>query len=183
MCALQRDSRPVPGTQAEIYRRAVSALTTPRIGTRNGARPPASSEAVRRRMQSTPQRDTPAELRVRRALHSMGLRYSVDAKPLSNSPRRADIVFRRAKIAVLVDGCFWHGCPLHVSWPRANARFWRQKIGANRARDAKTDRELKKHGWLAIRVWEHQDPSRAARLISRRVQARLKFPRVESKSR
>src|SRR5688572_24838136 len=112
--------------------------STAGTGTRHEARPTASSDVVRRRMQSTPQRDTPAELRVRRLLHASGLRYSVDAKPLPNSPRRADIVFRRAKVAVFVDGCFWHGCPLHASWPKANASFWRDKIIANRRRDKDT---------------------------------------------
>jgi DNA mismatch endonuclease, patch repair protein len=140
-------------------------------------RPPASSEAARKRMKSTPRRDTPAELAVRRALHAMGLRYSTDSKPLAHSPRRADIVFRRAKVAVFVDGCFWHGCPVHGSSPRANAAFWRNKIRANRKRDADTDRQLQRSDWLTIRVWEHEDPTRAALRIARRVRARLRVDR------
>jgi len=135
--------------------------------------PPASSEAVRMRMRSTPQRDTPAELRVRKLLHAMGLRYSIDAKPLEDSPRRADIVFRRARIAVFVDGCFWHGCPKHGTWPKANAKFWREKILANKDRDADTTRRLRERGWLVIRVWEHDDPSIAAMRIARQVRSRL----------
>lgn len=135
--------------------------------------PKASSAAVRRRMQSTPQRDTPAELRIRKLLHAMGLRYSVDAKPLDDSPRRADVVFRRAKVTVFVDGCFWHGCPEHGTWPRANEQFWRAKILANIERDADTNQRLRDHGWLVIRVWEHEDPDPAAKRIARRVRSRL----------
>jgi DNA mismatch endonuclease, patch repair protein len=124
-------------------------------------------------MRSTPQRDTPAELRIRKLLHAMGLRYSIDAKPLKNSPRRADVVFRRARVAVFVDGCFWHGCPDHGTWPRANEHFWRTKILANKERDADTNNRLRDHGWLVIRVWEHEEPFAAAKRIARRVRSRL----------
>ncbi len=126
----------------------------------------ASSPAVRRRMQATPRRDTPAEMRVRRALHAMGFRYSVDAKPLAHSRRRADIVFRRARIAVFIDGCFWHGCPQHGTWPRTNADWWRDKIVGNQKRDLDTDRELAEEGWRVFRFWEHQDPLVAARRMA-----------------
>jgi DNA mismatch endonuclease (patch repair protein) len=125
-------------------------------------------------MQATPQRDTPAELRIRKLLHAMGLRYSVDAKPLEDLQRRADIVFRRARVAVFVDGCFWHGCPEHGTWPRANEQFWRAKILANRARDSDTNARLEARGWLVIRVWEHEEPAEAARRIARKVRNRLK---------
>jgi DNA mismatch endonuclease (patch repair protein) len=134
------------------------------------SRPKASSEAVRKRMQSTPQRDTPAELRIRQLLHAMGLRYSVDAKPLFDSPRRADVIFRRAKVAVFVDGCFWHGCPVHGPWPKANAAFWRDKIDTNRRRDADTDEQLRSAGWRVVRVWEYEDPTTAARLIRQEIE-------------
>jgi len=127
-------------------------------------------------MQSTPQRDTPVELRIRKLLHAMGLRYLVDSKPLEDSPRRADIVFRRAMVAVFVDGCFWHGCPAHGTWPKANEQFWRAKILANIARDADTNDRLRDRGWLVIRVWEHEDPSAAATRIARRVRSRLGMP-------
>lgn len=142
-------------------------------GTAEIERPPASSAVVRRRMQATAQRDTPAELRIRWLLHACGLRYSVDAKPLPASRRRADVVFRRAKVAVFVDGCFWHGCPSHVTWPRANANFWREKIAANRRRDEDTNRRLKAAGWLVIRAWEHDLPDEAAAAIARAVRRRL----------
>ena len=142
----------------------------------NSSRPLASSESVRRRMQSTPQRDTPAELRIRKQLHAMGLRYSVDARPLEDSQRRADVVFRRARVAVFVDGCFWHGCPEHGTWPKANEQFWRAKVLANIERDADTNDRLRDRGWLVIRVWEHEDPSAAATLIARRVRSRSGMP-------
>lgn len=140
------------------------------------SRPAASSETVRKRMQSTPQRDTPAELRIRKLLHADGLRYSVDSKPLEDSPRRADVVFRRARVAVFVDGCFWHGCPEHGTWPKANEQFWRAKILANMERDANTNDRLRDRGWVVIRVWEHQDPAAAATRIARRVRSRLGMP-------
>jgi len=146
-------------------------------------RPPASSAAVRRRMRSTPQRDTPAELRIRRVLHAMRLRYAIDVKPLPDSPRRADIVFRRAKVAVFVDGCFWHGCPTHGSWPRSNAGFWRRKIQTNKARDADTNRQLREAGWLPIRVWEHEEPLRAAARIARRLRSRMSRSRSSTRRR
>jgi DNA mismatch endonuclease (patch repair protein) len=154
-------------------RTAVAARDSPDAG-----RPSASSAVVRKRMQATPRRDTPAELRIRRALHVRGLRYSVDAKPLPNSPRRADIVFRRARVAVFVDGCFWHGCPLHASWPKTNASFWRDKINVNRRRDEDTNLRLRDAGWLVIRAWEHDRPEIVAVRITRAV--RLRTKRVSS---
>jgi DNA mismatch endonuclease, patch repair protein len=82
-------------------------------------------------------------------------------------------VFPRAKVAVYVDGCFWHGCPSHGTWPKANADWWRNKIKTNQLRDADTDRQLKGAAWLAIRVWEHQDPEEAARIIAEAVLKRV----------
>jgi DNA mismatch endonuclease, patch repair protein len=125
-------------------------------------------------MQATPQRDTPAELALRRLIHAAGLRYRVDSKPISDSPRRADIVFRPSKVAVFVDGCFWHGCSEHGSWPKSNASFWRRKIEANQDRDRDTDRALRRAGWRVIRVWEHEDPARALRKLLRAVRQRKK---------
>ncbi len=136
-------------------------------------RPAASSTAARTRMRSTAQRDTPGELRLRKLLHAKGLRYTIDAKPLQDSPRRADIVFRRAKVAVFVDGCFWHGCPEHGTWPRANEQFWHAKILANKERDGDTDKRLRDRGWEVIRVWEHEDPIPAATRIAGAVRSRL----------
>lgn len=129
---------------------------------------PSSPEASRR-MARVRQRGTDVEIELRRALHALGLRYRLQV-PLSRKPRRvADIVFIGARVAVFVDGCFWHGCPLHATWPKENAGFWRAKIEANRARDADTARRLRELGWEVIRVWSHEDPVEVARLIYDRV--------------
>ncbi len=120
-------------------------------------------------MQSTRRRDTASELALRSLLHRRGLRYRVDHPPIPRSRRRADLVFSRARVAVFVDGCFWHGCPDHASWPKANAKRWREKILANRRRDEDTDRTLANAGWHVIRVWEHESPTEAADRIQQAV--------------
>jgi DNA mismatch endonuclease (patch repair protein) len=93
-------------------------------------------------MQSNKSRDTKPELALRSAVHSLGLRYRVDARPLKALRRRADLVFPRAKVAVFLDGCFWHGCPVHHTVAAANASFWAEKVSTNRARDSDTDAKL-----------------------------------------
>jgi DNA mismatch endonuclease (patch repair protein) len=123
-------------------------------------------------MQNTRRRDTPAELALRRELHSRGLRYWVDCRPISSLRRRADIVFPRLKVAVFCDGCYWHGCPEHGTWPKQNADWWRVKIERNRQRDADTDARLEGAGWLVIRVWEHEDVAEAASAIEVAVRSR-----------
>jgi DNA mismatch endonuclease (patch repair protein) len=122
-------------------------------------------------MQNTPQRDTPAEIALRRDLHRRGLRYRVDYPPLPAFRRRADVVFPRRKVAVFCDGCYWHGCPEHGTWPKANAAWWRQKIEENKRRDRDTDARLTAAGWTVIRVWEHEDPVVAAARIAEVVRA------------
>ena len=116
-------------------------------------------------MQGNRRRDTAPELAIRRLLHANGLRYRVDYPLPFDRRRKADIVFTRWRIAVFVDGCFWHGCPEHASWPKSNAQFWRDKIEANRARDADTDRRLSASGWRVIRVWAHERAGEAAERI------------------
>jgi DNA mismatch endonuclease (patch repair protein) len=123
-------------------------------------------------MQSTRQRDTSGEIGLRRELHRRGLRYRVDIAPLPGIRRRADVVFPRLKIAVYCDGCFWHGCPQHGTWPKANAEWWRSKIEANKRRDSDTDARLAEAGWLGIRVWEHEDFDAAAERVARAVDQR-----------
>jgi DNA mismatch endonuclease (patch repair protein) len=127
--------------------------------------PKASSAIVRRRMRATRQRDTPGEMALRTALWSLGLRYRVDVT-LPGTRRRADVAFVRARVAVFVDGCFWHGCPEHGTWPKANAIWWRTKIEANRRRDLDTDLRLRSAGWTVLRFWEHTDPMAAARRVA-----------------
>lgn len=123
-------------------------------------------------MKNTPTRDTPAELAIRRLLHSMGLRYRVDVRADPALRRRADVVFSRAKVAVFVDGCFWHACPDHGTSPKSNAAWWEEKLRTNVARDRDTDQRLRSAGWAVVRVWEHEDPASAAAAIAEVVAAR-----------
>lgn len=106
-------------------------------------------------MKANKGRDTKPELAVRRAAHRAGLRYRVDYRPLSELNRRADLVFTRAKVAVFVDGCFWHGCPSHHTVAKANATYWAEKVRRNRERDRETDTALAAAGWTVVRAWEH----------------------------
>lgn len=117
-------------------------------------------------------RDTRPELALRRHLHVAGLRYRVDRAPLPDLRRRADLVFGPARVAVFVDGCFWHGCPEHGNQPKTNEAWWAAKLQRNRDRDADTDRRLLAAGWLPVRVWEHEDPAVAAADLSALVAAR-----------
>lgn len=125
--------------------------------------PFASSEAVHQKMSTLARRDTAPELALRRVLHRRGLRYRVHRRPLPDLARHADIVFRGAKVAVFVDGCFWHGCPEHGRREhRTNGWYWPKKIETNKDRDRDTDARLVAVGWVPLRVWEHEDPQEAA---------------------
>lgn len=101
-------------------------------------------------------RDTVPELAVRRLLHAQGLRYRVDLAPLKGFRRRADVVFTRSRVAVFIDGCFWHGCGIHYRVPETNAGYWQPKIARNVERDAETTVSLIAAGWTVLRYWEHQ---------------------------
>ena len=121
-------------------------------------------------------RDTEPELLLRRELHARGLRYRVDA-PLPGMPRRrADILFTRAKVAVFVDGCFWHGCPAHKTAPANNAAWWTAKLTRNVERDRETDAHLDSLGWTVVRVWEHENMTQAATDIGRIVRGEPEDP-------
>lgn len=137
------------------------------------ARPAPSSPQVSRRMQLQATRDTQPELAIRRELHRRGLRYRLHRRPIITSNRVADVLFRRAQVAVYVDGCWWHGCPHHKSWAKANELFWRDKIDRNVARDRETDATLRAAGWLVVRVWEHEAAAEAASRIEAVVRRRL----------
>jgi DNA mismatch endonuclease (patch repair protein) len=100
------------------------------------------------------------------------LRYRVDRPVLRELRRRPDIVFNPARVAVFVDGCFWHGCPQHATWPKHNADFWREKIETNRQRDVDTDLRFEGAGWQVVRVWEHEDVMAAADRIETLVRRR-----------
>ena len=131
--------------------------------------PAIEAASVGARMSRQRRRDTAPELALRRALHARGLRFRVDA-PLPGMPRRrADILFSRSKVAVFVDGCFWHCCPEHATQPVTNADWWSKKLRSNMGRDRDTDRHLDTLGWISIRVWEHENVVEAAD----RVQAAL----------
>lgn len=141
------------------------------------SRPKASSAAVGLRMRRTPRRDNPLELSIRRLVHAKGLRFRVDSAPVSGLRRRADILFTAARVAAFVDGCFWHCCPRHATWPRANAAWWKAKLLANVARDRDTDARLRRAGWRVVRIWEHEDPGNAADRLAEIVRRRSKRPR------
>ncbi|MGH3609865.1 MAG: very short patch repair endonuclease [Pseudonocardiaceae bacterium] len=142
----------------------VSARLTP---------PVPSSVAVRLRLQRQPSRDTPVEVAFRQLLHRRGLRFRVHRRPLPQLARVADVVFPRHRVAVFVDGCFWHGCPEHLMWPKSNAAWGRDKITGNQRRDHDTDVRLAESGWAVFRTWEHDDPSVAAEALAALLAKRL----------
>ncbi|TFD83104.1 very short patch repair endonuclease [Cryobacterium psychrotolerans] len=125
----------------------------------------ASSPAVRRSMQGNTYRDTKPELVVRRLVHARGLRYRVCARPLPNLKRTADLVFSRARVAVFLDGCFWHGCSLHHTSPTTNSGYWAVKILKNMIRDQETNCILQNADWTVLRFWEHQNAQEVAEAI------------------
>lgn len=123
-------------------------------------------------MQSNRGRDTKPELAVRRLVHASGKRYRVSTRPLPDIRRTADIVFGPTKVAVFIDGCYWHGCPTHGQRPKTNAEFWNAKIDGNINRDRETDRVLTEAGWVVLRFWEHEVPAECAARIIEVVDAR-----------
>ncbi|SPE54117.1 Very short patch repair protein [Streptomyces netropsis] len=121
-----------------------------------------SSPGVSARMSRQASRDTNPELAVRRLLHASGHRYRLQ-RPVPGLPRRTiDIAFPKAKVAVFLDGCFWHGCPQHATSPKANADWWRQKLDRNISRDRETTAHLVAAGWTVLRFWEHETPVEVA---------------------
>ena len=130
--------------------------------------PAASSPAIRRVMQANAPRDTTPEIALRSALHRAGLRYSKDVSPEPSLRCKADVVFRREKVCIFIDGCFWHGCPIHFHTPRTNSCWWEEKINDNRRRDRLKRTRLRKRGWIVIRVWEHEITSdKVSHLVGR----------------
>jgi DNA mismatch endonuclease (patch repair protein) len=116
-------------------------------------------------MQAIRSRDTAPELAIRRVLHAAGLRYRVHYAPLQGLRRTADIVFTKKRIAVMIDGCFWHGCLEHHHPVRSNEVYWNQKMASNVARDLDTNTRLVKAGWTVLRFWEHEDPNEVSAKI------------------
>lgn len=129
-----------------------------------------TTPAVRARLSRQRRRDTQPEVALRRLLHRQGYRFRVDA-PLPGLPRRsADLLFTRRKLAVFVDGCFWHGCPTHATRPANNAEWWAAKLDRNVERDRETDRHLSNLGWNVLRIWEHTSSEQAATLVRRAIE-------------
>jgi DNA mismatch endonuclease, patch repair protein len=125
-----------------------------------------SSAGVSVRMSRQRRRDTKPEVAIRKLLHAMGLRFRVTL-PIPGMPRRTmDIAFTRARVAVFVDGCFWHVCPEHATRPASNSEWWAEKLAKNRSRDVATNDHLVASGWHVVRIWEHEDPIEAASRIS-----------------
>jgi DNA mismatch endonuclease (patch repair protein) len=134
------------------------------------ARPAALNAAVSRQMSRMPRRSTGPELAVRRELHRLGLRFRVNYAAL---PGRPDLVFTRARMAIFIDGCFWHRCPQHGVLPRHNGQWWRTKLDRNVARDAEKDAALRALGWLPVHIWEHENPDDACKRIEREWRSRI----------
>jgi len=131
---------------------------------------PAKRSAI---MSSVGRRDTVPEVLLRRALHGCGLRFRLPKRRML--PGSPDVVFPGTRVAVFVDGCFWHGCAKHGTWPKTNAEFWVAKIKRNRQRDREVDAALLSQGWLPVRVWEHElktDPTDAAQRVWAYVRSR-----------
>ena len=131
----------------------------------------ASSPGNRKSMQGNRSRDTKPELAVRSAVHRRGIRFRVSVRPQPELPRTADLVLRKSRIAVFVDGCYWHGCPEHHTQPATNSEFWADKIARNVERDAETTTYLQQAGWTVLRFWEHEDPESVADLVQESVHA------------
>jgi DNA mismatch endonuclease (patch repair protein) len=130
---------------------------------RPGAVPP--SPGVRARMQKQARRDTGPELQLRRALHLVGYRFRVNYAIPGARRRTMDIAFTRRRVAVFVDGCFWHACPQHATWPQSNSDWWREKLELNVLRDRDTDARLEALGWAVVRVWEHAPVEQALEAV------------------
>lgn len=146
--------------------RASAASAKPKMegaGMTKPQRPTPLNEVVSRQMSAMPSRDTGTEMALRRELHRRGLRYRTHLKTLPGKP---DIAFTRARIAVFVDGCFWHRCPDHGTAPKNNGKWWSDKLDANVARDRRNDEKLQELGWISVHVWEHDDPVTATDAIN-----------------
>lgn len=131
-----------------------------------GPTPPAANPAAAKLMRRVRSSGTKPELALRSALHRKGLRFVVDRSPPgTDRRRRVDILLRGARIALFVDGCFWHSCPVHGQLPQTNRKWWRLKLRGIALRDRDTDAQLAKAGWLVVRVWEHEAPAEAAQRV------------------
>ena len=144
--------------------------------------PKASSAGRSANMRAIRRTDTKPELALRQALHRMGYRFRKDHRIDLDGGRRVrpDIAFTARKVAVFVDGCFWHGCARHCKFPAGNRAFWEKKLSGNQARDRRVNRALRKLGWRVVRIWEHDLVKRGA-VCARRVKASLCCPPRQAK--
>lgn len=145
-----------------INRQHVTRDTQPPTESRAEPRRSTPSARLSARFAGQARAATSPETRLRQELHSRGLRFRVQYKVEGLARRRIDIAFTRWRVAVSVDGCFWHGCPDHCVIPKNNRDWWLWKFEVNRARDLDTDHRLDELGWTSLRVWEHEEPVRAA---------------------
>jgi DNA mismatch endonuclease (patch repair protein) len=152
-------------TRAENLAQAWAAVDRKNLTVSAPAGSWASSTAVANVMRGNKSRDTKPEKAVRTAVHALGLRYRICRPPVAGLRRTADMVFAGPKVAVFVDGCFWHGCPEHHRPATRNSDFWTEKISSTRQRDRDTDAALAAAGWTVVRVWEHEPSADAARRI------------------
>lgn len=130
-----------------------------------------TDQAFSAKMSSLARKDTAPELRLRAQLFRLGLRYRLQLPVPGSRRRRIDLAFTRQRVAVFIDGCYWHGCPEHGTRPARNREWWDWKIQRNRDRDADTNRVLTEQGWRVVRVWEHEEPIYAAVRIAAVVRA------------
>lgn len=135
--------------------------------------PDPTDESATKIGKANTRRDTKPELHLRSVLHRRGMRFRVDHPIRTGTVAvRPDIVFTRSGVAVFVDGCFWHSCPLHQHIPTSNRAYWVPKLQANVDRDRRVDTALVACGWSVVRVWEHDDPNDAADRIEGLLQRR-----------
>jgi DNA mismatch endonuclease, patch repair protein len=120
------------------------------------------NSTVSAQMQRMPRSSSGPEMLIRRELHRRGLRFRVNHPRL---PGRPDIAFTAARIAVFIDGCFWHSCPDHSVLPKNNRDWWQSKLERNAKRDREKDAELEKMGWTVVHVWEHEEALEVADAI------------------
>jgi DNA mismatch endonuclease (patch repair protein) len=129
--------------------------------------PVPTSAAVSAVMRANRKTGSSPEVRLRSSLHASGLRFRKNARiAVGQTWTRPDIVFTRQRVAVFVDGCFWHGCTDHGTTPRSNTSYWGPKLARNAERDATTDRALRDAGWTVVRVWEHEPVEQAAAAVA-----------------
>jgi DNA mismatch endonuclease (patch repair protein) len=134
----------------------------------------------RRNMQANRSRDTKPERRLRSVLHRRGWRFRVAYRPLPHVRWSADVVFTKHRVAVFVDGCFWHACPLHFKPPARNKDYWQPKIARNRLRDNEFDHLLREAGWTVVRIWEHEDVETVVERVEKALVHNVEDPSGES---